>query len=93
MSYHIEYNPEVNIRYPILKVKKRNKGSLAALFVFCAAVASLVIMKSGLLHFLIPGDPEVTIEAFSTMVEQIETGTSVGESLRSFCKEIIANAS
>ena len=93
MSYHVEYNPEVNIRYSMPKTKRRNKGGFAMLFFLGAAVASLIIAKTGWMQYLIPGDPEVTVEAFSTMVEQIETGTPVGESLRSFCKEIIANAS
>ena len=93
MSYQIEYNPEVNIRYPLQNSQKKKKGRSIALCIAGAAIAGLMIMKSGLLRYLIPGDPEVTVEAFSTMVEQIETGTSIGESLLTFCEEIMKNAS
>ena len=92
MSYNIEYNPELHVRYPVLrKNKKRISFSAVLIMLFCI-ISGGIIAKSELLQFLIPGDPEVTAEAFSAMVEKIENGVPVGEGFLAFCEEIITNA-
>jgi hypothetical protein len=42
---------------------------------------------------LIPGDPETTAAAFSTMVERVGMGEPLRESILGFCQEIIINGS
>jgi len=39
--------------------------------------------------FLLPGDPDVIRFAGRDMIEQIQTGTSVGDAITSFCVEIV----
>lgn len=47
--------------------------------------------KAMLQRILIPGDAEVTIAAFSSMVEQIQAGEPIGDAVTAFCGEIIEN--
>ena len=92
MSYNIEYNPELHVRYPAFRIKKRRISVTAVFAVLFCVITGWIIAKNELLRFLIPGDPEVTAEAFSTMVDRIENGVPVGEGLLAFCEEIITNA-
>ncbi len=92
MSYNIEYNPELHVRYPVLQKKKKRISASAVFALLFCVITGWIIAKNKLLRFLIPGDPEVTAEAFSTMVEKIENGVPVGEGLLAFCEEIITNS-
>ena len=92
MSYHVDYNPEMKKRYPI-HIKFRRKLPIRPLCIsLVAIVACYGVFQSGVLRFLIPGNPVVTTAAFSGMVEDITTGDSVRQALLSFCKEVIVNA-
>lgn len=88
MSYHVEYNPELGKRYPSVP-KQRRKPSVAVILLLAVVIAAYAFFQNGLIRYLIPGDPEVTTAAFSTLVERIEEGESVRESLAGFCQEII----
>ena len=92
MSYRVDYNPEMKNRYPsIIKIKK--KLPLRPILLSVTAIAVCYgIFRSGVLQFLIPGDPAVTTAAFSGMVDDIGAGESVRQAFLSFCKEIIVNA-
>ena len=92
MSYNIEYNPELHVRYPYLRKKKSKISTSAVVIILFCVITGWIIAKTALLRFLIPGDPKVTAEAFSAMVEKIESGVPVGEGLLAFCEEIITNA-
>lgn len=93
MSYRVDYNPEMKNRYPsFIKVKRKVPVRLLLM----AAITITVcygVFRSGLLRFLIPGDPAVTTAAFSGMVDDIGAGESVRQAFLTFCKEIIVNAS
>ncbi len=88
MSYHVEYNPELGKRYPSIP-KQRRKPAAAIMLLLAVVIASYAFFQNGLIRYLIPGDPEVTTAAFSTLVERIGEGDSVRESLVGFCQEII----
>ena len=89
MSYCVEYNPELRKRYPELK-KPRMKLPVGALLCSVAAVAAVyMIVTSGVLRYLIPGDPDVTTAALETLVDEIGAGEPVREAFVDFCKEII----
>ena len=90
MSYHVEYNPELKIRYPFQRKKKRI-SIIPIVILGCLAV--VLMTKAHVLRFLIPGDPDITTTAFNGMVERIEKGIPIGDSLVAFCEEIIENAS
>ena len=90
MSYSIEYNPELKRKYPKGKAQRHFlTRKLIYLLVFFAA--SYLLIQSKAYHYLLPGNPDVTISAFSTMVERVGDGTSMTDAVRSFCEEIIWN--
>lgn len=92
MSYCVEYNPELKNRYPIYE-RQRIKLPIRALFWSIAVIAMMYMVASGgLLQYLIPGDPDVTTAAFSTLVDEIGEGEPVREAFVEFCKEIIFSA-
>lgn len=89
MSYRVDYNPEMEKRYPTLP-KFRKKLPVRPLLLTVVVVAVIYgIFNSGVLRLLIPGDPAVTTAAFSGMVDDIGAGESVREAFLTFCKEII----
>lgn len=93
MSYRVDYNPEMKNRYPSM-IKIEKKLPVRPILLSIAAIAFCYgIFCSGVLRFLIPGDPAVTTAAFSEMVDDIGAGESVRQAFLSFCKEIIINAS
>lgn len=93
MSYRVDYNPEMKNRYPTF-IKIRKKLPIRPLLLSAVAIAACYgVFRSGVLRFLIPGDPAVTTAAFSGMVDDIGAGESVRQAFLTFCKEIIVNAS
>lgn len=91
MSYSIEYDPEKNKLYP-QKSERKHKWLIIALVAmislfFLQKIDSKHVLKS----FLIPGDPEITSAAFSSMVEDIREGDTVANAVTAFCLEIIDN--
>ncbi len=89
MSYSVEYNPEFHKQYPICL--KKNKVSLKIIFALLLLCIVIYGVKSGrVIEYLIPGDNEVTVSAFSDMVKTVRQGGSVSESIQTFCKEIIS---
>lgn len=88
MSYCIEYNPELNTKYPKRKYIKQFPIK-KLLFLTMILVISYVFLQAKLYRYFIPGDPDITIPAFSTMVDRVVDGDSVKDALVEFCKEII----
>lgn len=90
MSYCIEYNPELNRKYPKRKyIKQFSIKKLLCLTMIL--VTSYVFLQAKLYRYFIPGDPDVTVPAFSTMVDRVGDGASVRDAFVEFCKEIIMN--
>lgn len=87
MSYSIDYNPELHKNYPM----KRKKMILKPLGItICLLSAVYMIYSFGLINFLIPGDPDVTVSAFSEMVDGVQNGQPVSDAVYMFCKCVIA---
>ena len=93
MSYCVSYNPEFSKRYPFAQRRQRQLSKTLIVLVLIAALTAGAAWRGGILRFLIPGDPDVTVAAFSTMVEKVEMGEPLRESLLAFCREIITNGS
>lgn len=90
MSYCIEYNPELKRKYPKTKVRPPvPMKKLIVLILFF--VATYLAIQSRLYRYLLPGDPDVTISAFSAMVERVGDGAPVKDAVMAFCEEIIMN--
>ena len=89
MSYCVEYNPEQNARYPRVHKQSRKIPMKALLILLFAAVGTYVVLDKHLLHYLIPGDPEVTVAALSELVENIGEGESFKNAVQTFIQDII----
>ena len=91
MAYKIQYSPENQRRYPGVK-GKINLRIGQWLFALCILAAVLLVRRYGVPDFLIPGDPVVTREAASLMMDSLHSGTSLNEAVTVFCKEVLHGA-
>jgi hypothetical protein len=92
MSYKIQY--EKFLKQELLGIKSRKipypivKWSVISII----AVTAAILCRLGMFDFLIPGNKEVTKDAFQTMVEGVQEGNSVKDAVVAFCEEILAGA-
>ena len=90
MSYSIQYNPELVKKYPKPKIHMDFpvKPIILLLIVF---VSIYVFAHNGWFRIFLPGNADVTVSAFSTLVEQVVNGIPVKDALYDFCEEIITD--
>ena len=94
MSYRIQYGPA--------RKGERGEGpfsskavGFAAFAVLAAVIVFLLASPKGaaaLRGFLFPGDKAVTQAAFAEFTDSIRGGSSIGQAITAFCREIIENA-
>lgn len=92
MGYRILYHSET---MQVVKEKRKNTANrlITALLFFLLILGCLKFVGwDKLMHYLLPGDPEVTETALSGMVESIRTGESVKDAITAFCLEILDHA-
>lgn len=93
MGYRIQYEPNLDYKYRMAGKVNLKKlwiaGTFAALSILLIAV--LPSVRSFIWDFLIPGDPQVTTEAFSTLVSDICNGENFSDAVTVFCRQIINN--
>ena len=88
MSYIIQYNPDLNKKYPKQRIHKQlPTKQLVIFFVIC--VVAYMFAHYGWYKFLLPGDVDVTAAALSALIDRIGEGASVKEAVYSFCEDII----
>lgn len=93
MGYQIHYAEASVIKIPVAEQLVSKRSGSGRWIIICIIVLSLVFAgKFGYLDFLIPGDKDVTRQAFSTMVEDVKEGGSVRSAVTAFCQEILDNA-
>ncbi len=92
MSYYLEYNPELRGRYPTGRTREKKHTKIIASTLVIVAVC-YVLHKTGLLRYLIPGDPEATADALRSMVELVGEGVAIKDAFANFCREIIVGVS
>lgn len=94
MGYRIEYNPELNSKYP----RKVHTGKGKILLLSAAMLSGIILgfiginNSTALKNWLLPGNPQVTEAAFSAMIADIRAGEQVGDAITAFCLEIMENA-
>ncbi len=93
MGYRIQYEPDLDYKYKMAKEVKLKKVWITGAFVaLCILLIAVLPSVRGLIwDFLIPGDPQVTTEAFSTLVSDIRNGENLSDAVTVFCRQIIAN--
>lgn len=94
MGYRIQYNPEENKKYPSKLTSDVRQRWLIGIAIAVMLTLGLAGLNKGqtLKTWLLPGDPEVTEAALSSMVENIRSGESVEDAVTAFCLEIMENA-
>ena len=93
LSYFIEYDSDLKTRYPL--IVKRNRGKLVrtTLITTILFAAGFVFVKTRAYEWLIPGNPDVTVPAFSGMINDFVSGVPVREAVTNFCREVITGVS
>ena len=93
MAYRIDYGgsgePE-----KIDEIKKKKGKQIWPVICICTILllGLLYPRKEFLEQLLIPGDPQVTKEAAKGLISDLRAGEGIGDSLQTFCMEIIADA-
>ena len=93
MSYRIEYGTAVPVKFQ-QKERKTHVRTLTALCILLFALGVREFWPDGrqvLQKYLLPGEPTVTEQAFSTMVSDLTGGSSLEEAMLAFCQEILAH--
>lgn len=90
MGYCIEYNPDKKKIYPIQAKRKSKRVYLLMVAIVLFLVLTFAYKKK-IAHFLIPGDSDVTADAFSHMVSDVKAGDPISDAFTAFCLEIIHN--
>lgn len=77
------------IDYPGRRKKRRFPYWI---FLILAFVVLLAVPKDDLEYWLLPGNPEVTAQALSELVETLRQGTNAGQAVAAFCGSILRGA-
>ena len=93
MSYSVAYSPETKDRYPTFQQTKRKFPVRPIVWCVALIAAAYIITSNGVLRYCIPGDPDVTVAAFSEMVAEIREGETVRDAFVDFCKQVIDSGS
>ena len=94
MSYLIQYSPQDNKKYPPKRNKKKPEKAVLAM------ILALIICLTGIVRrkqqdafaWLIPGNPDITLQAFENLIVDVKAGEPMKEAVTVFCQEVIANA-
>ena len=90
MSYRVVYGP-----MPRQKPAGNGIFRLQIMTAVCLLMLSMGIRaawpegREVLRQYLIPGTATVTQEAFGNMMEGLQTGQPIGESVTAFCRQIV----
>ena len=88
MGYRIKYDSARERKFLPIRRKKAPKWVIIGLIL----VAFLSIFGNRAKDLLLPGDPEVTGAALSTLSEDLKDGKSFADAIHTFCTTIIDNA-
>lgn len=92
MAYSIQYG-RASIRNQFRRMKGTKQSTRLKSAIICSLIlTALICGKLGYLDFLIPGDKEVTKEAFSDMLDSLQGGEDLKEAVSTFCEEIFSVA-
>lgn len=95
MGYRIDYED-----YAALRRKSAHRSSFRLAGLTAAFFLSFLLLthafwpagRAKLRSLLLPGDPEVTGQALSSMVEDLRAGKPLSDSVTAFCREILEYA-
>lgn len=93
MAYCIEYGQPSGKKYAPV----RHSGYLIRMI--CGTLILFLLMthffwpegRTALREMFLPGDPEITAEAFSSMVEGLRQGEPVSDAVTAFCQALLTH--
>ena len=91
MSYRIVYGNEIPTKF----MQPPRRSQIRMMTAVCMILFSLAVGqfwprgKQVLQEFLLPGEPTVTEEAFSDLVENLYQGMKLEAAMTAFCQQII----
>ena len=94
MGYQIQYGSTVIKKY-LRDNTDPHKSLLLIIEVvcLCCILAFSVFQHRDLIwEWILPGDPQITKAALTTLGENIRYGIPVGDAIEVFCKEILSGA-
>lgn len=91
MGYRISYHPEKNNRYPDKSSESKIKFWKILLCSILIGLAGISVgrHRNEVLDFILPGDREQITQSSARMIENLKNGTSLGDAITTFCREII----
>ena len=91
MAYKIKYSEDSARRYS-QKTKHNPFKYRNWVLLLTILAAAICLQLYGIPDFMIPGDPAVTRQAASAMMEDIQSGAALADAVTVFCKEILHGA-
>lgn len=92
MGYRIQYGKITRMERVASPQASKKAAVVKTVIVVGVLVIAAFLGRLGFLDFLIPGDKEVTKEAFHAMLEDVREGEDVKTAITAFCAEILENA-
>lgn len=92
MGYRITYGQEPKVKRRTMCRRRIWLCAGAVLILSVCICAAQPEIQEMVRQLLFPLTDEATVAAFQEMVRQVGEGTSVGDAVFSFCREIIENA-
>ena len=93
MGYQIVYESVGKIP----QQKRQRRTSIFAIAIVIMLVLCAITIKTVELEWvqevLLPGDPDITAAALDNMVADLRSGEGIVEAIKTFCMEIMENAS
>lgn len=93
MGYRIQYGQTV-VKESIYETTPKKKSAIPIKWIAagCILLVLTLLGRSGRLDFLIPGDKEITKQAFSSMIDEVREGEDIKTAITAFCVEILNGA-
>jgi hypothetical protein len=88
MSYRIEYDSGAG-KYEVVENQSLFPIFLVAAVVFLLAISLWPEGRTTFFSWLIPGDDTVTVQAFSSMTDDLRCGAGLWEAVEGFCRAVI----
>lgn len=94
MGYVIRYDGQVH-RKQSHRTYRSHLGQLIGAFFLAFILLTMAFWPAGtdkMRSMLLPGEPAVTQQAISALVEQLQGGQGIESALTAFCQEILSDA-
>ena len=92
MGYYIQYGKKTTMERLASRQHSKKTVTLKAGIAAGLLAIAILLGQLGILDFLIPGDKEITKDAFNTMLNDVKEGENLKTAITAFCENILDNA-